>query len=136
MWFGTFIVKNVLRRPLRSLLTVTAIAIAIACVVALVGVAGGFERSFVQLYQNLGIDMIVVRAGGRQRLNSSLQEALGEQIKTVRGASLLWPYATLTTAEPITAHAIDALITSTSSPAATLFVPDAGFVRELLALAA
>src|SRR5204863_341378 len=55
----------------------------------------------------------------------------GVEIKTTRGASLEWPYRSLASAEPITAHAIDALLTSTSTPAATLFVPDAGFVREL-----
>jgi putative ABC transport system permease protein len=87
MWFVTFAVKNVLRRPLRSLLTVTAIAIAIGCVVALVGVATGFERAFLQLYESVGVDLIVVRAGGRQRLNSSLDERFGDQIKRVPGVA-------------------------------------------------
>jgi putative ABC transport system permease protein len=91
MWFLTFIVKNVLRRPLRSLLTVTAIAIAIGCVVALVGVATGFERAFLQLYEKLGIDLIVVRTGGRQRLNSSLDQAFGDKIKQVPGVAEVLP---------------------------------------------
>jgi putative ABC transport system permease protein len=91
MWFLTFVVKNVLRRPLRSLLTVTAIAIAIGCVVALVGVATGFERAFLQLYEKVGVDLIVVRTGGRQRLNSSLDEAFGDKIKQVPGVADVLP---------------------------------------------
>jgi putative ABC transport system permease protein len=91
MWFLTFAVKNVLRRPLRSLLTVTAIAIAIGCVVALVGVATGFERAFLQLYDKVGVDLIVVRTGGRQRLNSSLDEGFGERVKQVPGVAEVIP---------------------------------------------
>jgi putative ABC transport system permease protein len=85
MWFTTFIVKNLTRRPLRSLLTAFAVAIAIGSVVALVGIANGFERTFLALYETAGVDMIVVRAGEYQRLNSSLDEKLGDKIKQVRG---------------------------------------------------
>jgi putative ABC transport system permease protein len=47
---------------------------------ALVGIATGFEHSFLQLYEGAGIDLIVVRAGGRQRLNSALDEKLGDKM--------------------------------------------------------
>lgn len=57
--------------------------------------------------------------------------ATGIEIRTARGTALDWSYASLTSAEPITPHAIDALINSTVSHGATLFVPDAAFVREL-----
>ena len=69
MWFLTFVYKNLARRPLRSFLTVVAIAIAIGSFVSLVGIAGGFEHSFMQIYESTGIDVLVVRAGGRQRAN-------------------------------------------------------------------
>lgn len=43
----------------------------------------------------------------------------------------LWPYAALATAEPLTAHAIDALVTCADRPGATLFVADVPFARQL-----
>lgn len=46
MRFVTLAYKNVVRRPFRSLLTVLGLSTAIAAVVALVGIANGFVRSF------------------------------------------------------------------------------------------
>jgi putative ABC transport system permease protein len=85
MWFTTFVLRNLMRRPLRSLLTAFAVAIAIGAVIALVGIANGFEQTFLTLYANAGVDMVVVRKGARQRMNSTLDEKLGEQIKHVDG---------------------------------------------------
>jgi putative ABC transport system permease protein len=85
MWFTTFVLKNLTRRPLRTLLTITAIAIAIAAVVSLVGIANGFERTFMTLYESADVHMVVVRAGARQRLNSTLDENLRERIRQVPG---------------------------------------------------
>lgn len=48
---------------------------------------------------------------------------------------LLWPYGALDTAEPLTRHAIDALLTYRYQPGATLFVADADFARELVSFA-
>jgi putative ABC transport system permease protein len=85
MWFTTFVLRNLLRRPLRSLLTAFAVAIAIGAVIALVGIANGFEHTFLTLYANAGVDMVVVRKGARERINSTLDETLGERIKQVEG---------------------------------------------------
>lgn len=85
MRFSTFVLKNLTRRPLRSLLTVFAIATAIGAAVSLVGVAHGFEQTFLSLYRNADVDMVVVRAGSRNRLHSTLDENLGEKIKKVPG---------------------------------------------------
>jgi putative ABC transport system permease protein len=83
MWFSTIVVKNSIRRPLRSALTVIAIATAIGAVVALVGIASGFERTFLDLYKGAGVDLVVVRAGARQRLSSTLDQAMGDKIKRI-----------------------------------------------------
>lgn len=48
---------------------------------------------------------------------------------------LVWPYGALATAEPLTQHAIDALITYPYMPGATLFVPEGTFARRLAQLA-
>ena len=80
MRFATIIVRNVLRRKMRSLLTVTGVALAIAAVVALLGVSSGFTASLMTMYQSRGVDLVVVRAGVADRLTSSLDEQLGERI--------------------------------------------------------
>ena len=91
MWFGTLILKNLIRRPMRSALTIIAIAIAIGSVVSLVGVASGFEDSFRELYERKGVDIFVLRSGTTQRLNSSLPERLGEQMEKMPGVKEVIP---------------------------------------------
>lgn len=85
MRLGTLILKNITRRPLRSALTVLAIAIAIGSVVSLVGVANGFEETFRGIYKRKGVDLIVVRAGSAQKLGSTLPLSLYEKILKLDG---------------------------------------------------
>jgi len=91
MWFITFILANLLGRPARSLLTLSGIAIAVAAVVALLGVVRGFENSLLQLYQGRGIDVIVQQAGRLQMTSSALPENLREQIAAVDGVAAVYP---------------------------------------------
>jgi putative ABC transport system permease protein len=85
MRFSTLIVKNLLRRGVRTALTVVGLSIGIAAVVAMLAIAWGFERSFLVIYQVTGIDLIVVRAGATQRLTSNLDASMGEQLKKLPG---------------------------------------------------
>src|SRR4051794_39745620 len=91
MRFLFIVLKNTVRRPLRSLLTVIAIAIAVGSVVSLVGIASGFEETFLSLYKGAGVDLIVVRAGAKQRLTSTLEESLGDEIKKLPGVREVIP---------------------------------------------
>lgn len=91
MWFSTFILKNVTRRPLRSLLTIAAIAIAIGSVVAFFGISDGFERSFLNLYAQADVDLIVSRGGGQNILGNTLPQELGDKIKTIKGVKYVLP---------------------------------------------
>jgi putative ABC transport system permease protein len=91
MRFLMIVLKNTVRRPLRSVLTVIAIAIAVGSVVSLVGIASGFEETFMSLYKSAGVDLIIVRAGAKQRLTSTLEESLGEKIKKVPGVREVIP---------------------------------------------
>lgn len=50
-------------------------------------------------------------------------------------APLVWPYGALQAGEPLTPHAVDALITYSYMPGATLFVPEGTFARRLAQLA-
>lgn len=45
MTFFTIVVRGLLRRPVRTALTLVGISIGIAAVVALVGMAWGYEKS-------------------------------------------------------------------------------------------
>jgi putative ABC transport system permease protein len=91
MRFYQFILKNLLQRKARSALTLTGVAIAVAAVVALVGIADGFERSFRELYEKRGVDLMVVHAGSSQHLSSSVPQRVGEQIRAIPGVHAVSP---------------------------------------------
>lgn len=90
MWFSTFVIKNISRRPLRAMLTVVAIAIAIGSVEAFVGIASSFERSFLAHFEDAEIDLIVVRKG-QGALGNSLDEDLAAVIKKIPGVKEVIP---------------------------------------------
>ena len=47
------------------------------------------------------------------------------------GDVLIWPYGALATAEPLSTHAVDALVSYRYQPGASLFVPSGVFARRL-----
>ncbi len=91
MRFFTLIFKNVTRRRVRSGLTITGMAIAVAAVVALVGVADGFKRSFLELYQGHGVDIVVVRSRVADRMTSVLDASMADQIAQIDGVEVVEP---------------------------------------------
>ena len=84
MGFSSFIFKNLLRRKFRALLTALGVAIAIAAVVALLGLSSDLRRSAAERFEGRGVDLVVLRAGVAQRLNSSLNEAIGKRLETLK----------------------------------------------------
>ncbi len=91
MYFTTMTFRNVCRRPLRSALTLVAVALAVCAVVALVGIATGFKRTFMDFYQGVGIDLLVVRTGSARRLTSTMEESLGDKIAALDGVKEVVP---------------------------------------------
>ncbi len=87
MRFISLIVKNVLHRPVRTILTTLGLAIAIAAVTILVGISWNFERSFLTLYNSKGIDLVVVRAGNSNQLSSSLDERMADRLRQIEGVA-------------------------------------------------
>ncbi|MCE5268730.1 MAG: ABC transporter permease [Planctomycetaceae bacterium] len=85
MRFHTFVLKNLIRRRVRSTLTVIGMAVAVGGVVALVGVSSGSVRSFVSIYEKQKVSIVVDQKGAKQRLTSSLPEELGEKIAKIPG---------------------------------------------------
>jgi putative ABC transport system permease protein len=78
--------KNLLRRPWRSALTALGLSVAVATVVALMGVCQRLEQSFLHLYNRRGADLVVQHAGGMMELNSGVNENLHERIGALPGA--------------------------------------------------
>ena len=91
MRFVQFIGKNVLRRKVRSTLTGIGVAIAICAVVALLGVASGFEASSKELLTGRHVDLIVKRVGSGDFDTSRLDESIGQQLANVPGVAQVTP---------------------------------------------
>ncbi len=85
MRFTTLIVRNLTRRRTRTVLTALGLAVGIAAVMALTAVAWGFERSFLNIYESKGVDLVVVRAGVADRLSSNLDQGLGVRLRKIEG---------------------------------------------------
>jgi putative ABC transport system permease protein len=85
MHFLDFVLRNLLRRKVRTGLTIVGVSVAIAAVVALLSVTGGYERSSKQMYANQGVDLIVVRAGLVNSSTSSLDENLAKRLEKLDG---------------------------------------------------
>src|SRR5882724_10726562 len=64
MTFFTIVVRGLLRRPVRTGLTLVGISVGIAAVVALVGLASGYEKSIGKQLDVIGIDVVVSNMGG------------------------------------------------------------------------
>ncbi len=64
MTFLTIIFRDLWRRPIRTALTMLGIAIGIAAVIALVGMASGYEKGIVKQLDVIGIDVIVSNMEG------------------------------------------------------------------------
>jgi len=87
MRFSTLIARNLVRRGVRTVLTVFGLGIGVSAVVALLGISWGFERSFMIIYESKGIDLVVVKAGVGDRLTSNLDEGLVRRIRAVPGVA-------------------------------------------------
>jgi putative ABC transport system permease protein len=89
--FISLIAKNVMHRPVRTVLTTLGLAVAIASVIILVGISWNFENSFLAIYRTKGIDLVVVRAGSSNQLSSSLDIHLGEKLRKIEGVAEVAP---------------------------------------------
>lgn len=87
MRFFTMILRNLTRRRARTLLTAVGLAVAIAAVLDLAGIAWNFERSFLSLFVGKSIDLVVVRAGISNQLSSTLDQGLAEKLRHTEGVA-------------------------------------------------
>jgi putative ABC transport system permease protein len=83
--FTAFLLKNLLRRKVRSLLTILAIALAVGTQVTLLGISDGFENSFRNIFAKRGIDLVVLSRFAPLQLLSDLDEKVGDDILKMPG---------------------------------------------------
>jgi putative ABC transport system permease protein len=85
MSFFGFLLKNLWRRRTRTLLTILGVAVAMATVVSLRGVAHGFERSFRHNFEHREADLLVTQTGVSDQLRSDIDERIGPKIAAIPG---------------------------------------------------
>ena len=81
------ILKNLLRRKTRTLLTLIGVAIGVAGVVALGALADGFINSYTTLLTSSGADVVVAQADAADLLYSAVDDSIKPQIESIRGVS-------------------------------------------------
>jgi putative ABC transport system permease protein len=79
MNFITVVLRGLWRRPVRTGLTLVGISIGIAAVVALVGLASGYEQSTIKQLDVIGIDVIVSNMEGGM-MPKTFDESLQEKV--------------------------------------------------------
>ena len=87
MHFSTFVLRNVLRRRIRSTLTMTGMAVAVTFVVVLVGLSNGLSKSMLKLYLDRGVSLIVTNKGSVSPLASTIPAKVAKEIEKVPGVT-------------------------------------------------
>ena len=87
MRFPEILVKNLLRRKARSLLTIGGVAVAVAATAILLSIAWGYSDSAVSYYAASHVDVLVVRAGVAERITSSLSASLAGRLRELPGVA-------------------------------------------------
>ena len=85
MNFATFILKNLLRRKARSMLTMCGIAVAVATTIALLGVSDDFQSAVLQSFKNEGSDIVISPKGALLQIAGDMNESIADVIRTVPG---------------------------------------------------
>lgn len=74
MYFATFILKNLFRRPIRTGLTVLGLAVAVGSMIALLGVSHNVEKSVESAFDVRRVDLVVMQKGKPLGLDSEFRE--------------------------------------------------------------
>lgn len=85
------IIRNLLRRSVRSGLTLLGIAIGVAAVVALGAIAEGIGANFATAVGGSNNDLLITQADTLDPALSSLDETVGERLKGVAGVAQVEP---------------------------------------------
>ncbi|MCA9185984.1 MAG: ABC transporter permease, partial [Planctomycetales bacterium] len=91
MRFSTFLLKNLLRRKVRTTLTCIGIAVAVGTTISLLGISDSFERGMVQSFSGRGVDIVVLEANVLDQLTSDISLAARDQVEQVPGVKAAAP---------------------------------------------
>ncbi len=86
--FTGFVGRNLLRRRLRTLLTLAGIGVAVGAFVGLVGFSSAFEQQWMRIYSSSGTDIAVIRG---TFLNTSMDESTTAKLLQVPDVALASP---------------------------------------------
>ncbi len=95
MSFFRVALKNILRRRLRTALTLCGVTVGIGAFTALVGFSRSFEQAWLKLYEGPGTDLVVVQ---KMFLNTSVDQTAGLKLHAIPDVA---------DAEPFLANLID-----------------------------
>lgn len=79
------ILRTLLRRKTRTMLTLIGIAIGVSSVVAMGAIAEGFINSYTTILSSSGADIIVAQSDAGDILFSAVDETMGPQLAAVPG---------------------------------------------------
>lgn len=83
MHFITFLIKNLVRRKVRSLLTCLGVAVSVGTTVALLGLSDSFQRQSLYAFTGRSVDAVVVEADKPNQLSSELPDTVGKEIEKI-----------------------------------------------------
>jgi ABC-type antimicrobial peptide transport system permease subunit len=79
--------RNLLRRPVRTSLTVLGVSVGLALIVALVSIADGYSSQFSAMLSSSGSDLTVMQANSADMALSAVDEVAGRRIAAVPGVA-------------------------------------------------
>lgn len=91
MYFLTFLLKNLLRRKVRTALTAVGVAVAVGTLIALLGIANGFQQSSLDTFEKRGVDLVVIAAKVPNQLSSDLDEQIVHKVRQIPGVREVGP---------------------------------------------
>jgi putative ABC transport system permease protein len=79
------ILRNLLRRRTRTILTLVGVSLGVAAIVSLVAVANGLIGGYATLWSGAGVDLTVAQAEALDPSTSVIDQSLGEELLKVAG---------------------------------------------------
>lgn len=82
---SSLIMENVKRRPLRSVIAVLSIAIALGAAMTMVGTSESIEETLQKGYSSRKVDLMVMQIGKTNPLTSRISEDLADELQQIEG---------------------------------------------------
>jgi putative ABC transport system permease protein len=84
MYFITFILKNLQRRPMRTALTVLGLSVAVGSMIALLGISDSFRSSMQDTFEKRGVHLIGIQPDLVIQTDSRIPESAVDQIRAMK----------------------------------------------------